>query len=182
MKGGTPSDQGAPWFHIHQRKHHRWSLDESQINQYHLGGVLRPNVRWWEAIEVPRRSIEFVEVAELTLISLVCEDLAQHDDIAQLVRAVGPSVVLAFSPRRAAAHHSVVGAIRKRPRGRSRLRRPDAELIRDGAALPATPARCFSDRRPLERSRTRVPRDPARARRTRRSPHRVHGSRHAPKR
>jgi hypothetical protein len=37
-----------------------------------------------------------VEVAELTLISLVCEDLAQHDDIAQLVRAVGPTVVLAF--------------------------------------------------------------------------------------
>src|SRR5262249_22868568 len=28
--------------------------------------------------------------------SLVCEDLAQHDDIAQLVRAVGPTVVFAM--------------------------------------------------------------------------------------
>src|SRR5262249_59852454 len=45
--------------------------------------------------EVPRRAIEFVEVAELTLISLVCEDLAQHDDIAQLVRSVGPTAVIA---------------------------------------------------------------------------------------
>ena len=94
-KGATPGEQGAPWFHIRQRKHHRWSLDESQILQYHLGGVLHPSVRWWEAIEVPRRAIEFVEVAELTLISLVCEDLAQHDDVAQLVRSVGPTVVFA---------------------------------------------------------------------------------------
>jgi hypothetical protein len=94
-KGATPGEQDAPWFHIRQRKHHRWSLDESQILQYHLGGVLHPSVRWWEAIEVPRRAIEFVEVAELTLISLVCEDLAQHDDIAQLVRSVGPTVVFA---------------------------------------------------------------------------------------
>src|SRR5262249_10563230 len=43
----------------------------------------------------PRRAIEFVEVAELTLVSLVCEDLAQHDDIAELVRSVGPTIVFA---------------------------------------------------------------------------------------
>jgi hypothetical protein len=83
-------------FHIRQHKHHRWSLDESQIYQYHLGGVLHPTVRWWEAIEVPRRAIEFVEVAELMLISLVCEDLAQYDDIAELVRSVGPTLVIAI--------------------------------------------------------------------------------------
>jgi hypothetical protein len=94
-KGATPGEQDEPWFHIRQRKHHRWSLDESQIYQYHLGGVLHPSVRWWEAIDVPRRAIEFVEVAELTLISLVCEDLAQHDDIARLVTSVGPTVVFA---------------------------------------------------------------------------------------
>jgi hypothetical protein len=94
-KGSTPTEQQPPWFHIRQNKHHRWSLDESQINQYHLGGVLHPSVRWWEGIEVPRRAIEFVEVAELTLVSLVCEDLAQHDDIAELVRSVGPTIVFA---------------------------------------------------------------------------------------
>jgi hypothetical protein len=94
-KGSPPSEQQPPWFRIRQNKHHRWSLDESQIYQYHLGGVLHPGVRWWEAMEIPRRAIEFVEVAELTLVSLVCEDLAQHDDIAELVRSVGPTIVFA---------------------------------------------------------------------------------------
>jgi hypothetical protein len=94
-KGAAPSEQEAPWFRLRQNKHHRWSLDESQIYQYHLGGVLHPSVRWWEAMEVPRRAIEFVEVAELTLVSVVCEDLAQHDDIAELVRSVGPTFVFA---------------------------------------------------------------------------------------
>jgi hypothetical protein len=74
---GSPSERGGEaWFHICQNKHHRWSLDESRIYQCHLGGVLHPRIRWWEAIEVPRRAIEFLEVAELTLVSLVCADLA----------------------------------------------------------------------------------------------------------
>jgi hypothetical protein len=95
-KGSSLSEaEGEAWFHIRQNKHHRWSLDESQIYQYHLGGVLHPSIQWWEAIEVPRRAIEFVEVAELTLVSLVCEDLAQNDQIAGLMRSVGPTVVLA---------------------------------------------------------------------------------------
>jgi hypothetical protein len=95
QKGGSlPTEPGPPWFHIQQRKHHRWSLDEAQIYQYHLGGVLHPHVRWWESMDVPRRAIEFVEVAELTLAALVCEDLAQNDEVAQLIRSVGPTIVL----------------------------------------------------------------------------------------
>jgi hypothetical protein len=94
VKGGSlPTEPGPPWFHIRQRKHHRWSLDEAQIYQYHLGGVLHPHVRWWESMEVPRRSLQFVEVAELTLAALVCEDLAQNDDLAELIRQVGPTFV-----------------------------------------------------------------------------------------
>lgn len=93
-KGATvPDGDGSPWFHIRQNKHHRWSLDEGQIYQYHLGGALHPRIRWWEAMEVPRRMVEFIEVAELTLVSLVCEDLAQNDHIAELIRSVGPTVV-----------------------------------------------------------------------------------------
>src|SRR5262249_46940046 len=94
-KGAAPSERRTPWFRLRQHKQHRWSLDESQIYQYHLGGVLHPSVRWFEAMDVPRRAIEFVEVAELTLVSLVCEDLAEHDDIAELVKSVGPTVVFA---------------------------------------------------------------------------------------
>jgi hypothetical protein len=94
-KGPRPRDAGpAEWLHIRQDKHHRWSLDDSQIYQYHLGGVLHPGVRWWEAMDVPRRAIQFVEVAELTLVALVCEDLAQNGHVAELIRSVGPTVVM----------------------------------------------------------------------------------------
>jgi hypothetical protein len=94
-KGGPqPSGGGRPWFHLRQNKHHPWSLDESQIDQYHLGGALHPHIRWWEAMDVPRRAIQIIEVAELVLVALVCEDLAQNDDIAQLIRSVGPTGVI----------------------------------------------------------------------------------------
>jgi hypothetical protein len=86
---------GDHWVHIRQNKHHRWSLDERQIYQYHLGGALHPHIRWWEAMEIPRRSIQFVEVGEgITVVSLVCEDLAQIDNVAELLRSVGPTIVI----------------------------------------------------------------------------------------
>jgi hypothetical protein len=94
-KGGPlPSAPYEQWFHIRQDKHHRWSLDERQIYQYHLGGALHPDIQWWEAIDVPRRSVQVVEVGEgITIVSLVCEDLAQNDDVAELIRSIGPTIV-----------------------------------------------------------------------------------------
>ena len=92
--GPLPSGRRQPWFHLRQNKHHRWSLDEGQVDQYHLGGALHPHVRWWEAMDVPRKAIQFVEVAELVLVALVCEDLAQNDEIAALIRSVGPTAVI----------------------------------------------------------------------------------------
>jgi hypothetical protein len=94
-KGGpVPSGGREPWFHLRQNKHHPWSLDEGQVDQYHLGGALHPHIRWWEAMDVPRRAIQIVEVAELVLVALVCEDLAQNDVIAQLIRSIGPTAVI----------------------------------------------------------------------------------------
>lgn len=96
-KGGPPpSSPGGQWFHIRQDKHHRWSLNESQVNQYHLGGALHPRIRWWEAVDMPRPKVRFVEVGELTLVALVCEDLAQSDNVAQVIRSVGPTLL--FTP------------------------------------------------------------------------------------
>ena len=94
-KGGgpLPNERRSPWFHLRQNKHHRWSLDKGQVEQYHLGAALHPHIRWWEAMDVPPLDIQFVEVAELVMTSLVCEDLAHNDDIAQLIRSVGPTVV-----------------------------------------------------------------------------------------
>jgi hypothetical protein len=86
---------GEHWMHVRQDKHHRWALDEAQIYQYHLGGALHPHVRWWESIEVPRRSVQLIDVGEgATMISLVCEDLAQIDEVASMVRSVGPTIVV----------------------------------------------------------------------------------------
>ena len=49
----VPSGARQQWFHLRQNKHHRWSLDEGQVDQYHLGGALHPHIRWWEAMDVP---------------------------------------------------------------------------------------------------------------------------------
>jgi hypothetical protein len=92
---GPPDGPGRQWFHIRQNKHHRWSLDESQIYQYHLGGALHPQVQWWEAMEVPRRSVQFLTLGEeITVVSLVCEDLAENDQVAEVIRDVGPTGVI----------------------------------------------------------------------------------------
>src|SRR5262245_52880898 len=95
-KGGGPSDgPGHQWFHVRQNKHHRWSLDAGQIHQYHLGGALHPDVQWWEAMDVPRQSLQFVTLGEeITVVSLVCEDLAENDQVAEVIRAVGPTGVI----------------------------------------------------------------------------------------
>ena len=86
---------GQGWQHMRQGKHHRWSLDEGQIDQYHLGGALHPHIRWWEAMEVPRRSIQFVERGDgAVLATIVCEDLAQIDEVAEVIRSVGPTIVI----------------------------------------------------------------------------------------
>jgi len=95
-KGASPwVSVGEQWFHIRQNKHNRWSLDEGQILQYHLGGALHPHIRWWEAMDVPRRTVHFIEHGdEITFVSLVCEDLAQTDSVAEVIRSVGPTVVI----------------------------------------------------------------------------------------
>jgi len=86
---------GGRWWRYHQNKHHRWFLDENQIDQYNLGGALHPGVRWWEASQLPQRAVQFIELAEgITLVAVVCEDLARLDEVADLLRAVGPTLVV----------------------------------------------------------------------------------------
>jgi hypothetical protein len=65
------------------------------------------------------RPVHFVEVAELVLASLVCEDLAHNDDIAQLIRSVGPTIVLKRAAGRASAPLPLDGPLRQRPGRRS---------------------------------------------------------------
>jgi hypothetical protein len=81
-----------------QYKHHRWRLEESQIRRYGLSSVFEPKERiWWESIKIPRRRVSFLNVGDqITISHLICEDLARQDPIAELVRHVGPSLVVAI--------------------------------------------------------------------------------------
>jgi len=81
---------------IVQRKHHPWKLNESQVIQYGLGGVLSPYREWWEYIDCTDRCLNFISISEdLVVCALLCEDLARPDPVANIVRAVGPSLVIA---------------------------------------------------------------------------------------
>ena len=103
-KNGPPSNLvmfdavnlGQP-IHVEQQKHHRWRLDRGQIEMYGLGGTLDPDWNWWEHIAVDRRKIYFLTLnKQLSLCCLACEDLARQDPVAELVRSVGPNLVVAL--------------------------------------------------------------------------------------
>jgi hypothetical protein len=80
-----------------QQKHHRWKLTKSQIVQYGLGANLHPEASWWEHISLQKRSLAFLNVRLwLTLTVLICEDLARPDPVGDLLRAVGPNLVIAL--------------------------------------------------------------------------------------
>jgi hypothetical protein len=82
---------------IVQDKHHRWQLERSQIEHYGLGGRLDPRRRWWEYVEIKPRHLSFTSISdEITVSVLICEDLARQDPIADMIRAVGPTLVVAL--------------------------------------------------------------------------------------
>lgn len=80
-----------------QRKHHRWKLTKSQILQYGLAGSLHPETDWWEHISVGERTLSFVTFRPwLTMSVLICEDLARPDPVGDVLRAVGPNLIIAL--------------------------------------------------------------------------------------
>lgn len=87
-----------PWYpELVQYKHHRWQIDPSQLTTYGLGGTLGADTLWWENIGLPERALRFLATSpELVLCPLICEDLARQDPVAELVRSVGPNLVIAL--------------------------------------------------------------------------------------
>lgn len=82
---------GSGWRCYRQAKHHRWMLETRQISVYGLGDSLDPSISWWEAIELPPCSLQVIEIGEgMTLVPLVCEDLARYDGATELLRSIGP--------------------------------------------------------------------------------------------
>jgi hypothetical protein len=85
------------WVDYPQAKHHRWCLDRSQILNYRLGGALHPSTRWWEDIDVTRRKLRFIVANSwLGICPLICEDLARQDPVGQIIRSLGPTLVIAL--------------------------------------------------------------------------------------
>jgi hypothetical protein len=89
---------GHVYEHISVReKHHRWRLDRSQIQTYALGSALDPTRGWWEHLEIMSRSLDVVVFRQTaTITTLICEDLARHDPCQELVRGIGPNLVIAL--------------------------------------------------------------------------------------
>jgi len=57
-------------------------------------GSLHHHVRWWEAMEVLAVLSSSSKLGDgVTIVSLVCEDLAQIDNLAEVVRSIGPTVI-----------------------------------------------------------------------------------------
>jgi hypothetical protein len=80
---------------LSQSKHHRWKLDASQVGQYGLGSRLAVDKNWWEHIDVSDRRLLFVSLhPALVLCVLICEDLSRPDPVGDLVRAIGPNLVI----------------------------------------------------------------------------------------
>jgi hypothetical protein len=81
---------------LSQSKHHRWKLDEAQIRQYGLGSRLSVDKKWWEHVSLGDRRLLFVSFPALVMSVLICEDLARPDPVGDLIRAVGPNLVIAL--------------------------------------------------------------------------------------
>lgn len=82
---------------LRQWKHHRWKLNKAQILQYGVGANLNPEANWWEHICLDQRKLSFINLRDwLTVMPLICEDLARPEPVGDLVRAVGPNLVIAI--------------------------------------------------------------------------------------
>ena len=94
----NPDEHSSTTPKYKQYKHHRWRLEHSQIRRYGLSSVFEPKEKiWWESIKIPKRRVSFLNVGDrITISHLICEDLARQDPIAELVRHVGPSLVVAI--------------------------------------------------------------------------------------
>ncbi len=78
-----------------QSKHHRWKIEEQQIRRY---GLSLPKTKsFWEHIPIGDRKLSFLCLREwLAMCLLVCEDLARPDPVGDVIRAVGPNLVIAL--------------------------------------------------------------------------------------
>lgn len=80
-----------------REKHHRWKLDALQLRDYGLHGALSPELEWWEDIDLRSRQVDFTAMRKDSVFAaMICEDLARVDPCQQIIRAIGPNLVVAL--------------------------------------------------------------------------------------
>lgn len=85
------------WYFMSQRKHHRWKLDSNQLKQYGLASKFSTNRDWFENVDISQRRLSIICASDwLTLCPLICEDLARLEPVSEIIRGVGPSLLLAL--------------------------------------------------------------------------------------
>lgn len=88
---------GGRWFNTTQRKHHRWQLDRSQIQQYELEGHFTADTLWFEYCSVSQRRLTILSPnGWLALTALICEDLARQEPLGEVIRGIGPTLLMAL--------------------------------------------------------------------------------------
>lgn len=79
-------------------KHHRWRLDAGQVERYALDFDKDDgNSQWWEDIDIGNRELPFFGLRkDMSITTLICEDLARADPAINVIRAMGPNLVIAL--------------------------------------------------------------------------------------
>lgn len=80
-----------------QHKHHRWKLNKQQIIDYGAAFQLDPAYDWWENINISTRKLNFWSFRQHSVLAtLICEDLARTDPAQQVIRSIGPSLLISI--------------------------------------------------------------------------------------
>lgn len=88
---------------ISQSKHHRWRLEAAQIRDYDLGPSVANQVslsetdHYWENFSGRPREVNFLAFRESSVMcGIICEDLARSEPCHELIRSVGPNIMIAL--------------------------------------------------------------------------------------
>ncbi|SEO79228.1 hypothetical protein [Mucilaginibacter sp. OK283] len=85
------------WYTTTQRKHHRWQLNTSQIEQYQLESHLDVNRLWFEYSSIAQRRLTILAPnGWLAMTTLICEDLARQEPVSEVIQGIGPTLLMAL--------------------------------------------------------------------------------------
>ncbi|MBZ9874524.1 hypothetical protein LB542_27180 [Mesorhizobium sp. BR1-1-9] len=95
---GRLSEKERRYLLTSRRKHHRWKLSTSQIDDYDLRRAFpQKNASWWESHRIAQREIHFFHFRQTSVFTtMICEDLARSDPCHDILRSIGPNLLFAL--------------------------------------------------------------------------------------